>query len=71
MAAGVRCSISTDDPAMFDTDLSRDYEAATSFGLDPQTFFDAGVEGALCGEETRARLLEIGAAFDWVGDPSR
>jgi aminodeoxyfutalosine deaminase len=24
VAAGVHCSISTDDPAMFDTDLSRD-----------------------------------------------
>jgi aminodeoxyfutalosine deaminase len=71
MAAGVRCSISTDDPAMFDTDLSRDYEAATSFGLDPRTFFDTGVEGALCGEETRARLREIGASFDWVEYPSR
>src|SRR5439155_14917262 len=35
VAAGVRCSISTDDPAMFDTDLSRDYDAATAFGLDP------------------------------------
>jgi len=33
VAAGVRCSISTDDPQMFDTDLSRDYEAATSLGL--------------------------------------
>jgi aminodeoxyfutalosine deaminase len=71
MAAGVRCSISTDDPAMFDTDLSRDYEAATSFGLDPRTFFDTGVEGALCDEETRARLREIGASFDWVEYPSR
>ena len=55
-AAGVRCSISTDDPAMFDTDLGRDYEAATSFGLDPRSFYEAGVHGALCDEETRARL---------------
>jgi len=36
---------------MFDTDLSRDYEAATSFRLDPRSFFDAGVEGALCDEK--------------------
>ena len=65
VAAGVRCSISTDDPAMFDTDLTRDYEAATSFGLDPRSFYDAGVDGALCDEATRARLRAIGAAFDW------
>jgi aminodeoxyfutalosine deaminase len=65
VAAGVRCSISTDDPAMFDTDLTRDYEAATSFGLDPRSFYDAGVEGALCDDATRARLRAIGAAFDW------
>jgi aminodeoxyfutalosine deaminase len=69
VAAGVRCSISTDDPAMFDTDLTRDYEAATSFGLDPRSFYDAGVDGALCDEATRARLRAIGAAFDWR--PSR
>ena len=31
-AAGVACSISTDDPAMFDTDLGRDYAAAESLG---------------------------------------
>jgi aminodeoxyfutalosine deaminase len=65
VAAGVRCSISTDDPAMFDTDLTRDYEAATSFGLDPRSFYDAGVDGALCDEATRARLRAAGAAFDW------
>ena len=65
VAAGVRCSISTDDPAMFDTDLTRDYEAATSFGLDPRSFYEAGVDGALCDEATRARLRAIGAAFDW------
>jgi aminodeoxyfutalosine deaminase len=63
---GVRCSISTDDPAMFDTDLSRDYEAAASLGLSPQSAYQVGVAGALCDESTRGRLREIGAAFDWA-----
>ena len=67
VAAGVRCSISTDDPAMFDTDLRQDYEAATSFGLDPRSFYEAGVHGALCDETTRARLREIGDSYDWNG----
>src|SRR6266511_976223 len=65
VAAGVRCSISTDDPAMFDTDLTRDYEAARSLGLDASSAYEAGVAGALCGEETRKRLRRIGAAFAW------
>ena len=58
-AHGVLCSISTDDPAMFDTDVSRDYEAATSFGIDPRAFFDAGLEGALCDDATKARLAAL------------
>ena len=57
--------------SMFDTDLSRDYEAATSFGLTPRSFYDAGVAGALCDEETRARLRQIGDSFAWPEDPSR
>jgi aminodeoxyfutalosine deaminase len=65
VAAGVLCSISTDDPAMFDTDLSRDYEAAVSFGLEPRSFYEAGVAGALCDEATRTRLRTVGEAFDW------
>jgi aminodeoxyfutalosine deaminase len=71
VAAGVRCSISTDDPAMFDTDLSRDYEAATSFGLDPRSFYDAGVAGALCDEATKAWLREIGDSYAWAELPGR
>ena len=65
-AAGVVCSISTDDPAMFGTDLSRDCEAAVSLGLDPQEMFNAGLEGALCDPETKNRLETIGAEFDWA-----
>ena len=65
VAAGAVCSISTDDPAMFGTDLSRDYEAATSLGLDPRAFYDAGLEGALCDDETKSRLRRIGRDFAW------
>jgi aminodeoxyfutalosine deaminase len=65
VAAGVACSISTDDPVMFDTDLTRDYQAATSLGISPRTFYDAGVKGALCDEQTRARIRAIGDSFDW------
>jgi aminodeoxyfutalosine deaminase len=65
VAAGVLCSISTDDPAMFDTDLTRDYEAAESLGLSPRTAYEAGVVGALCDEETRARLHAVGVEHSW------
>jgi len=64
-AAGALCSISTDDPAMFGTDLSLDCEAAVSLGLDPKDFYAAGIEGALCDDELKARLRRIGESFDW------
>jgi aminodeoxyfutalosine deaminase len=66
LAAGARCSISTDDPAMFGTDLSVDYDAAASLGLDPREAYEAGLEGAACDEVTKARLSEIGKSFDWA-----
>jgi aminodeoxyfutalosine deaminase len=66
LQAGVRCSVSTDDPAMFDTDLTREYEAACSLGLDPRGVYQAGAEGALCDAETKARLRELGNTFEWT-----
>lgn len=68
LAAGVHCSISTDDPAMFDTDLARDYQAAAEAGCTPEQAFLAGVAGALCDEHTRARLQGIHDSYPWPGE---
>jgi aminodeoxyfutalosine deaminase len=65
VSAGVACSVSTDDPAMFDTDLTADYAAAQSLGVSPQQCFAAGLQGVLCDEATRDELRRIGQEFGW------
>jgi aminodeoxyfutalosine deaminase len=65
VAAGLRCSLSTDDPAMFGIDLTGEYAEAAARGLSPREFYEVGVEGALCDEPTRAALRAIGEDFDW------
>ncbi|MDG4796882.1 adenosine deaminase family protein [Micromonospora sp. WMMD1082] len=60
LAAGVRCSVSTDDPAILDTTLSDEYAVAEELGLSAGGAFAAGLAGALCDPATRARLATVG-----------
>jgi aminodeoxyfutalosine deaminase len=66
-AAGIACSVSTDDPAMFGTDLAAEYAAALELGVTARDCYLAGQRGALCDAPTRTELQQIGDAFDWAG----
>ena len=66
-AAGIACSVSTDDPAMFGTDLSADYAAAIELGVTARDCYLAGQRGALCDAHTKSELQQIGESFDWAG----
>jgi aminodeoxyfutalosine deaminase len=69
VAAGARCSVSTDDPAMFGTDLGAEYAAAAQLGVSPRHCYDAGVAGALCDAATREELRVTGRSAAWPAAP--
>ncbi|HEY0869476.1 MAG TPA: adenosine deaminase [Acidothermaceae bacterium] len=64
--AGISCSLNTDDPAMFGTDLGHEYEIAQHLGVRPQELFEAGLHGAMCDEKTKARLRDVADNCDWT-----
>ncbi len=66
LASGIGCTVNTDDPAMFGTDLSAEHAMARRLGASPVASYEAGLHGALCDEVTRADLRRIGAEFDWA-----
>jgi aminodeoxyfutalosine deaminase len=70
LAAGVPCSISTDDPVLMDTDLDRDCAAAIALGHTPRAMYEHALSGVFCDAATKDRLRAIGEAFDW-GPPAR
>lgn len=61
VAAGAQCSINTDDPAMFNTDLGQDYAAAAKLGVTSDAAFEAGLRGALIDDLTRNQLRALAA----------
>jgi aminodeoxyfutalosine deaminase len=65
LAAGVPCTVNTDDPTFFACDLESEHAAARSLGADPRALFEAGIAGALCDEATKDALRTIAERHDW------
>ncbi|MEU8329015.1 adenosine deaminase family protein [Micromonospora sp. NPDC048839] len=58
--AGVACSVSTDDPAIFDITLADEYAFAAQLGVTPATAYAAGLRGLLGDAADHARLVAVG-----------
>jgi aminodeoxyfutalosine deaminase len=65
LAAGIPCTVNTDDPTFFDCDLEREHAAARSLGADPRALFEAGIAGAQCEAATKDALRAVAEAHDW------
>lgn len=65
LAAGIPCTVNTDDPTFFSCDLDSEHTAARSLGADPRTAFEAGITGALCDQDTKTHLRTILTEHDW------
>jgi len=61
LAAGIPCTVNTDDPTFFDCELDAEHAAARSLGADPRALYEAGIAGALCDEATKDALRATGA----------
>jgi aminodeoxyfutalosine deaminase len=70
LAAGVLCTVNTDDPTFFDCDLESEHAAARSLGADPRALFDAGIAGALCDEATKDALRAVADDYAWDAAPT-
>ncbi len=65
LAAGVPCTVNTDDPTFFSCDLEDEHAAARSLGAEPRALFEAGLLGALCEPEVKRALRAVADAHDW------
>jgi aminodeoxyfutalosine deaminase len=65
LAAGVKCSIASDDPVLMQTDLAENCAAAVALGHTPRGMYEHALAGAFCNEETKAHLRRIGEAYEW------
>jgi aminodeoxyfutalosine deaminase len=65
LAAGVKCSIGSDDPVLMQTSLTEDAEVAVRLGHTPRAMYEHAVAGAFCDEATRGRLRAAGEEFEW------